>query len=381
MSVRALLAAACAALAASAPAADEVSALPGWSGKLVSRLWSGFLDGGSDEQDGVTYAKKQWYMAAECEAADPTACPVILFSNGGPGAPSTYGFFTELGPYKLSQESLGTSPPTLFRNPYAWTQLATVVIMNGPAPVGYSYCEPGGQGGSFTSCGSWNDTRTAIANVAMVASLFDAFPEFKSRDLFLVGESYAGVYLTQMTELLLASGGAPNMRGLMLIDACMGTEVLCGPGRGGPWPSLLFRAGMACMSLQTMDRIMSACPYTLLRDGPMDAATPECRAAVAQADADCPTSSFGAEGCKLHAGRGPRAPRMATRPSSHPHIFLLRHPPQTTTSCVSYSTQRLLREPRACDSRPHPSSSAASSSFRPFPHPPSPARTSARPTP
>ena len=50
------------------------------------------------------------------------------------------------------------------------------------------------------------------------------------------------------------------------------------------------------MSLQTMDRIMSACPYTLLRDGPMDAATPECRAAVAQADADCPSSSFGAEG-------------------------------------------------------------------------------------
>jgi hypothetical protein len=377
MCVRALLAAACAALAASAPAADEVSALPGWSGKLVSRLWSGFLDGGSDEQDGVTYAKKQWYMAAECEAADPTACPVILFSNGGPGAPSTYGFFTELGPYKLSQESLGTSPPTLFRNPYAWTQLATVVIMNGPAPVGYSYCEPGGQGGSFTSCGSWNDTRTAVANVAMVASLFEAFPEFKSRDLYLVGESYAGVYLTQMAELLLASGGAPNMRGLMLIDACMGTEVLCGPGRGGPWPSLLFRAGMACMSLQTMDRIMSACPYALLRDGPMDAATPECRAAVAQADADCPTSSFGAEGCKLQGeGRtthGWRRDRHLTR------TFSSSATPRRQLPRV-YPIPRSGFCERACDSRPHPSSSAASS-FRPFPHPPSPARTSARPTP
>ena len=111
-----------------------------------------------------------------------------------------------------------------------------------------------------------------------------------------MGESYAGVYLTQLTELLLAAGTAPNLRGLALGDACMGTEVLCGPGRGGPWPSLLFRGGQACISLQTMDRILSDCPYLLLRDGPLSAASPECRAAIAQADVDCPESSFGASG-------------------------------------------------------------------------------------
>ena len=294
--MRALSCAVSLALAASAPASDEVTSLPGWAAPLPMRHWSGFLAGGSDTQDGVVYDKSMWYMAAECEAADPTTCPVILWSNGGPGAPSTYGFYTEMGPFTLSSASMGTSPPTLFRNPYSWTKLATVVIMNGPAPVGYSFCSPVGQGGDFESCGTWNDTRTAVANHNMVRSLFAAFPEFQSRDLFLIGESYAGVYLTQLTEMLLASGTTPNLRGLALIDACMGTEVLCGPGRGGPWPSLLFRAGMACMSLQTMDRIMSACPYTLLRDGPMTAATPDCRAAVAQADADCPPSSFGAEG-------------------------------------------------------------------------------------
>lgn len=283
-------------LAAAAPAADAITSLPGWSGALPSRMWSGFLSGGSDVQGGVTYAKEMWYMAAECEQPDPSKCPVILWSNGGPGASSAYGFFTELGPFTLSSESLATSPPTLFRNPYSWTTLATVVILNGPAPVGYSYCSAAGPSGSFASCGSWNDTRTAVANEVFVRSLFAAFPEFSSRDFYLVGESYAGVYLTQLTELLLAGGATPNLRGLALGDACMGTEVLCGPGRGGPFPSLLFRAGMACMSLQTTDRIFSECPYALLRDGPMEAATPACRAAVAQADVDCPESSFGAEG-------------------------------------------------------------------------------------
>ena len=294
---RAFLAcAALAALARAAPAADEVLSLPGWAGALPSRMWSGFLSGGVDAQGGVAYDKHMWYMAAECEAEDPSSCPVILWSNGGPGASSAYGFFTELGPFTLSSESLSTSPPTLFRNPYSWTTRATVVILNGPAPVGYSYCAPAGPAGSFSSCGSWNDTRTAVANEVFVRSLFTAFPEFAARDFYLIGESYAGVYLTQLTELLLAGGGAPNLRGLALGDACMGTEVLCGPGRGGPFPSLLFRAGMACVSLQTADRIFSECPYFLLRDGPMDAASPACRAAVAQADVDCPESSFGAQG-------------------------------------------------------------------------------------
>ena len=297
MAGRALaFASALAALVSASPSADEIKTLPGWAGPLPSRMWSGFLSGGSDVQNGVTYSKQMWYMAAECTAPDPTTCPVLLWSNGGPGASSAYGFFTELGPFTLSSESLATSPPTLFANPYSWTNLATVVILNGPAPVGYSFCSPAGPSGSFASCGSWNDTRTALANEVFVRSLFAAFPEFTSREFFIIGESYAGVYLTQLTELLLAGGGAPNLRGLALGDACMGTEVLCGPGRGGPFPSLLFRAGMACMSLQTTDRIFSECPYELLRDGPMDAATPACRAAVAQADVDCPESSFGAQG-------------------------------------------------------------------------------------
>lgn len=152
------------------------------------------------------------FIEAE-DVADPTQAPVLLWSNGGPGASSAYGLFTELGPLMLNAESLRTDPPTLFRNPYAWTRLANVLILNGPAPVGFSYCDPAGPGGNRESCGSWNDTRTNAFNTIFVERFFELFPEcvpqcscntvpsfyrhtlrrFKRSPFFVTGESYAGV--------------------------------------------------------------------------------------------------------------------------------------------------------------------------------------------
>ena len=43
--------------------ADEIKSLPGWSGPLPSRMWSGHIDGGSDVQDGVVLSMKMWYMS------------------------------------------------------------------------------------------------------------------------------------------------------------------------------------------------------------------------------------------------------------------------------------------------------------------------------
>lgn len=69
------------------------------------------------------------------------------------------GLFVEMGPLLLSSQSVRTSAyndtgvPTLYRNPYAWTKVANVLILNGPAPVGYSYCTPAGPSGDGNSCG------------------------------------------------------------------------------------------------------------------------------------------------------------------------------------------------------------------------------------
>ena len=185
-----------------------------------------------------------------------------------------------------------TDPPTLFRNPYSWSRLANVLILNGPAPVGFSYCNPAGPGGDGRSCGSWNDTRTNDFNTVFVERFFDLFPEYALAPFFVTGESYAGVYTGMLVDSLLNKRSAINVRGLALGDACMGTEVLCGQREGGPWLSLLFTAGQGCVSLATFNAILELCPLKLLQDGPMSAASPACAAAVARAEVDCPGSAY-----------------------------------------------------------------------------------------
>ena len=69
------------------------------------------------------------------------------------------GLFVEMGPLLVSSLSVRTAAyndtgvPTLYKNPYAWTKVANLLILNGPAPVGYSYCTPAGPSGDGNSCG------------------------------------------------------------------------------------------------------------------------------------------------------------------------------------------------------------------------------------
>lgn len=76
------------------PFNDEVTALPGWDGPLPSKIWSGYVPAGSDTQDGTTYVMHEHYTFVASEN-DPANDPVIVWTNGGPGASSLYGLFVE----------------------------------------------------------------------------------------------------------------------------------------------------------------------------------------------------------------------------------------------------------------------------------------------
>jgi serine carboxypeptidase-like clade 1 len=288
-----LLALALVPLTLGAPLQDLVTSLPGWAAPLPSKIYSGFIDAGSDVQDGQAYNVSMWYMFVEAEES-PLTAPVLLWSNGGPGASSAYGLFTELGPFYLSSESLKADPPTLFRNDFSWSKLANVLILNGPAPVGYSYCLPAGPAGPFTSCGSWNDTRTFDFNLRFVNNFFAAFPEYKANDFYIAGESFAGVYTGMLVDGLLNASTQLNLRGLALGDACMGVDVLCGGGEKdkGPWLSILFDAGQGCISLPTFEAILALCPMPLLKTGPISALPADCQRAIAASSEECPGNAY-----------------------------------------------------------------------------------------
>jgi carboxypeptidase C (cathepsin A) len=70
---------------ASAPSEDEIKSLPGWSGSLPSRQFSGYLTAGGGDRH-LHY----WFVESEY---NPSKAPVVLWLNGGPGCSSLGGTF------------------------------------------------------------------------------------------------------------------------------------------------------------------------------------------------------------------------------------------------------------------------------------------------
>ena len=195
------------------PVNDEIFHLPGWKGALPSRMFAGYIEAGNDTVNNVTYELYEHYMFIESEN-DPKTDPVMIWTNGGPGASSFFGLFVELGPFYLSSDSLKTDEyeatdiPTLFRNNHTWSSNASILIINSPSPIGYSYCKPFGPTGDGKSCGDWDDNRTATQTKTYLDNWMENFPTYNNNTYFIVGESYGGVYVPTLVQKLRADNSS-----------------------------------------------------------------------------------------------------------------------------------------------------------------------------
>eukprot|EP00947_MAST-08B_sp_MAST-8B-sp1_P004438 g4438.t1 len=238
-------------------------------------MWSGFAKAGT-APDGRGEMNVN-YVFIEAEH-DPKSKPVVVWYNGGPGAASMFGLFVELGPYLLNADSLdasnpafnATGVPQVQYNPVAWTQAANIIAVNNPPPIGFSYCDAGGVGGDGYSCGDWDDGLVAEANRVFLTNLFSTeFPEYAKNELYLTGESYAGVYVPTIARAIYKQPGPLNLKGFAVGDGCMGKDVLCGDGNPdkGPFYQVEFLHGHGQVSERNYRAIRKACPEAALRSG------------------------------------------------------------------------------------------------------------------
>jgi cathepsin A (carboxypeptidase C) len=163
-------------LAATAYAAnnvtDKVTSLPSCA-PLPSAWYSGYLS--------VTATKELHYVFIE-SLDKPATDPVLIWFNGGPGCSSLLGLFQENGPFVIDDGETIIKP-----NPFPWNKRANLLYIESPAGVGFSVA-------TTPDDLLHSDMSQSDDAFEALKDFYRAFPAYRSNDLYITGESYAGIY-------------------------------------------------------------------------------------------------------------------------------------------------------------------------------------------
>lgn len=184
-----------------------------------------------------------------------------------------------------------TGIPTPLYNPYAWTRLGHVLSFDQPPPVGFSYCNSRAENEARPhSCGglAWTDELAAENSYRALLAFYDAFPALRAAtaaaappdgwattaptDLYLTGESYAGIYIPTLARKIVTNNNSSHiaLRGFAVGDGCLGIQTdICGvlnpdnsvdntTAQYDVW-NVVFLAGHGQISMNTFVSVMNAC--------------------------------------------------------------------------------------------------------------------------
>ncbi|HLL99936.1 MAG TPA: hypothetical protein VK400_02695 [Pyrinomonadaceae bacterium] len=196
---------------------DRIKSLPGLGGATGTQF-AGYASvygpfnqppaGGSGTDEELFY----WFVGAPDYARKPT----ILWTNGGPGSSSFWGFFLENGPFEVDDK--GTVTPRAD----GWNNYANYMIFEHPLSVGLSFAEDPEALPKDAEAGCRQLYQALLNFVAK-------HPELASNPLILAGESYAGTYLPLLSKAIVAGNAFPasklNLQGTVLMDAWVNPPV------------------------------------------------------------------------------------------------------------------------------------------------------------
>ena len=158
--------------------ADFIRDLPGLNyGDPGFKQFSGYLTVNPDSGRNLFY----WYVESQ---DNPDKDPVVLWSNGGPGCSGLIGFGTEHGPFYIRANG------TLTPNPYSWNKIASILYIEQPAGVGFSYSDTEGDYKT-------GDEPAAKDNYRFIREFLKRFPERQENPFYISSESYGGHYMPQ----------------------------------------------------------------------------------------------------------------------------------------------------------------------------------------
>ncbi|XP_009792407.1 serine carboxypeptidase 24-like [Nicotiana sylvestris] len=163
---------------------DRIISLPGQPPVTFSQF-SGYVTVNENHGRALFY----WLTEATTQ---PEKKPLVLWLNGGPGCSSVaYGASEEIGPFRINKT--GSS---LYLNKYSWNKVANILFLESPAGVGFSYTN------TSSDLKDSGDKRTAQDALIFLIRWMSRFPQYKYRDFYISGESYAGHYGPQLAQAI-----------------------------------------------------------------------------------------------------------------------------------------------------------------------------------
>ncbi|MCD9643747.1 Carboxypeptidase [Datura stramonium] len=171
-----------------APIHSTVEFLPGFEGRLPFHLETGYVGVGKEEEKQLFY----YFIKSE---SDPENDPLILWLTGGPGCSSFNGVVYEIGPLYYKQKKYNGSLPTLGVTPNSWTKVANIIFLEQPVNTGFSY-------GTTPEAMNVTDVDACRHIYEFLLKWLVDHPEFSSNNFYMAGDSYSGIIVPRVVQLI-----------------------------------------------------------------------------------------------------------------------------------------------------------------------------------
>ena len=134
--------------------------------------------------------------------------PIFLWLQGGPGASSMFGAYTEIGPVFIQN-----GKPVV--NDWSWNLIGHLLFIDSPLNVGFSYSDGDRKGDKQV-----NSTEIATNHILnFLVNFYKTWPALKQNPLYITGESFAGHYIPNLAKKIAYNNSLGfNLQGVAIGD-------------------------------------------------------------------------------------------------------------------------------------------------------------------
>ena len=182
--------------------------------EFQGKMYSGRIPMDNENRHG----KLQFWLFAPSHPT--TSDTLTIWLNGGPGCSSfSGGVFIEIGPVTVLMNPAGVccidqNVPFVY-NPNAWTQATHMLFVEQPIGVGFSEGEPPPQ----------DEVDVARDFHAFLDNFYSIFTSYQQFDLYIFGESYAGMYIPSIALEVYEHAPSIRLKGVGIGNGLLDSKV------------------------------------------------------------------------------------------------------------------------------------------------------------